>query len=144
MLLNGIVHVSVLLGSGDGSFQAAAQLTDLGISPGALAVGDLDGDAALDLAVTTESTGVSVWLGNGDGSFGVPARFDVDGALRSAEIADLDGDGTRTSRPASVFSTMFVLLETRRRLEPPAAFSPGTGHGRWRPATSTATGHPTS
>ena len=54
--------VSVLLGSGDGSFQEARSF-GVGNSPTSLAVGDFNGDGALDLAVTNrDSNNVSVLI----------------------------------------------------------------------------------
>src|SRR5215831_12571491 len=59
--------VSVLLGNGDGSFQAA-QAFGAGSQPLSVAVGDFNGDGKPDLAVANQvSNNVSVLLGNGDG-----------------------------------------------------------------------------
>ena len=61
--------VSVLLGHGDGTFQTA-RVFPAGYESLAVAVGDFNGDGALDLAVAnTFSTTVSVLLNNGDGTF---------------------------------------------------------------------------
>src|SRR5258708_34943123 len=71
--------VSVLLGNGDGSFQAA-QSYDVGVNPSSVAVGDFNGDGMLDLAVANfYSNNVSVLLGNGDGSFQAAQSFGVSG-----------------------------------------------------------------
>ena len=61
--------VSVLLGNGDGTFQA--QLTNaVGSSPDAIVAGDFNGDGRTDLAVANYGDNtVSVLLGNGDGTF---------------------------------------------------------------------------
>ena len=62
-------NVSVLLGNGDGTFQSAVNY-DAGEEPSSVAIGDLNGDGDLDLAVANRrSDNVSVLLGNGDGSF---------------------------------------------------------------------------
>src|SRR6266568_5003454 len=61
--------VSVLLGNGDGTFQAARTFP-VGIHPGLVAVGDFNGDGKPDLAVSSVGDNtVSVFLGNGDGTF---------------------------------------------------------------------------
>src|ERR1039457_4989139 len=64
--------VSVLLGNGDGTFQAPRNY-NVGTYPYSVAVGDFNGDGKPDLVVTnnTSSTAdsVSVLLGNGDGTF---------------------------------------------------------------------------
>ena len=58
----------------------------------AVAVGDLNGDGALDLAVGTGS-GVAVLLGQGDGSFQEARTFGVGNAANSVVVGDLNGDG---------------------------------------------------
>ena len=56
--------VSVLLGSGDGSFQAAWSF-GVGATPYSMAVGDFNGDGAPDLAVANQSSNnVSVLINN--------------------------------------------------------------------------------
>src|SRR5262249_25521752 len=59
--------VSVLLGNGNGTFQAANTFA-VGTVPLGLAVGDFNGDGKLDIATANlNSNNVSVLLGNGDG-----------------------------------------------------------------------------
>ena len=61
---NGSNNVSVLLGNGDGSFQAA-QNFGAGGSPASVAVGDFNGDGTADLAVANSvSNNVSVLINN--------------------------------------------------------------------------------
>ena len=59
--------MSVLLGNGDGTFQAHVDYGAVAY-PYSVAVGDFNGDGKLDLA-TANGYGVSVLLGNGDGTF---------------------------------------------------------------------------
>jgi hypothetical protein len=57
-------------------------------------IGDINGDANLDLAVPNLlSQSVSVLLGDGTGSFGSATHFPVGGDARSAALGDLDNDG---------------------------------------------------
>jgi hypothetical protein len=58
--------VKVLLGSGNGTFQAGQSYSVPASSP---TVGDFNGDGKLDLAVIASSNSVSILLGNGDGTF---------------------------------------------------------------------------
>ena len=89
--------VNVLLGNGDGTFQAAVTHGTGALSANAVAVAvaDLNGDGKPDLIVTnTVSTfGLSVLLGNGDGSFKPAVTHNFGGLGFSVEAADLNGDG---------------------------------------------------
>jgi hypothetical protein len=74
----GSADVSILLGNGDGTFQAQSRIP-VGPGPADVAVADLDDDGFLDL-VTANSLAadvsiLSILLGNGDGTFGQPGRF---------------------------------------------------------------------
>ena len=67
--------VIILLGNGDGSFQAGPSSSTGFNSPACIAVGDFNGDGHLDLAVANygdengDGAGLSILLGNGDGTF---------------------------------------------------------------------------
>ena len=66
-------NVSVMLGNGDGTFQAAIDQQSGGSGPHDVTSGDLNGDGNPDLAVINgDSNNVSVLLGVGDGTFGSP------------------------------------------------------------------------
>ncbi len=84
--------VSIVLGKGDGTFQAA-QNSATGFGPRSVAVGDFNGDGKLDL-VTADAYGMSVLLGNGDGSFKPASNISIgsDNPL-SVAVGDFNGDG---------------------------------------------------
>jgi hypothetical protein len=85
---------SVLLGSGDGTFQAPRTFP-AGPFPASVAVEDFNGDGNLDLAVTnaiTPTGTVSVLLGNGDGSFQDPRTFAAGSYPQSVAVGDFNGD----------------------------------------------------
>ena len=87
--------VTILLGRGDGAFDAAPAIPRLGEGPSAAAVGDLDRDGALDLAVVyAGSDEVRVLMGAGDGSF-IPRPESVPVGVEpyAVEVADLNADG---------------------------------------------------
>lgn len=93
---HGAHNVSVLLGTGTGTFSAATNFSAVNI-PNSVAVGDYNGDTHLDLAVSgsgTVGTGnVAVLMGTGTGSFGAPAFFTVQDVPIYIVSADFNGDG---------------------------------------------------
>jgi hypothetical protein len=82
----------VLLGNGDGSFQAAVAYP-AGDEPSSVVIGDLDANGVADLAVSNRSShDVSVLLGRGDGTFESPVAYGADQKPSSLAVGDVDGD----------------------------------------------------
>jgi hypothetical protein len=87
--------LSILLGKGDGAFQAA-QTHDLSTDPRSLAVGDFNGDGYLDLAMVgfnSDRGTVSILLGKGDGTFQASRSYAAGYVLGPIEVGDFNGDG---------------------------------------------------
>jgi FG-GAP-like repeat/Abnormal spindle-like microcephaly-assoc'd, ASPM-SPD-2-Hydin len=106
----GIVSVSVLLGNGDGTFQAQ-KLTNIASNSNStcVAVGDFNGDGKLDLAIPVSvpqqgDSAMTVMLGNGDGTFqaAIPANPGPFPTPYFLKTADFNGDGIPDLVSASV------------------------------------------
>jgi Bacterial Ig-like domain (group 3)/FG-GAP-like repeat len=118
--------VSVLLGNGDGSFQAQ-QPYPIGVEPIAVAVGDFNSDGAPDLAVVDFAGSLIVLLNNGDGTF-TPERqtFPAGTEPMAIVVGDFNGDGNLDVAVVGHFSQVQVLL--------------GNGDGTFQPAKAYDTG----
>jgi hypothetical protein len=92
---NGDGSVGVLLGNGDGTFQAAVTYYSGGSVAYSVAVADVNGDGKPDLVVANgNSNTIGVLLGNGDGTFQAAVTYGCGGDLPySVAVADLNGDG---------------------------------------------------
>jgi hypothetical protein len=120
--------VSVLLGNGNGTFQAARDVaTD--VRSQTIAIGDVNGDGKADLVIGNDSaTGaVSLLLGNGDGNFQPPTALAVGSVAYAAVVADLNGDGKADVAAANKMdNSVSVLL--------------GNGDGAFKPQATFAVG----
>ncbi len=138
--------VSILLGNGDGTFQAPGVYASGGSSAATIAVGDFNGDGAPDLAVAngcanynnlvcSSSGAVGVLLGNGDGTFQPAASYGSGGNQANwVTVADFDGDGQLDLAVSNLGSTsggsnagVLSLLA-------------GNGDGTFQPASTYGTG----
>ena len=125
--------IAVLLGNGDGTFQApkfyAVGTSSYPFGPGnTLVAGDFNGDGRLDLAVASNrSNDVSVLLGNGDGTFQNQVTYAVGSGPSALVAGDFNGDGRLDLAVANVGSNdVSVLL--------------GNGDGTFQPAKEYAAG----
>ncbi len=98
-------NLGVLLGNGDGTFQAAVAYPSGGFGGASVALADVNGDGKLDIGVANCSTtagnctgtsgteGVGILLGNGDGTFQTAVTFASGGNTPfGLAVADLNGD----------------------------------------------------
>jgi hypothetical protein len=135
VLNTGDQTISILLGNGDGTFQAAkSQAT--GSTATGLAAGDFNGDGKLDLVLANGSANtVSVMLGNGDGTFQAPVQYNIGSSADFVAVGDFNNDqkldlllatsgGGGTSNPTA--GSMAILL--------------GNGDGTFQAAKTTSTG----
>ena len=110
--------ISVLLGKGDGTFQAAVNYEG-GNSARSVAVGDFNRDGNLDLAVihhnwvSLSGSHVSILLGKGDGTFETGADYLPGGDALSIVAGDFNGDGISdlaTAGPEEPTGSISLLL----------------------------------
>ena len=85
--------LSILLGNGDGTFQARSDIAGGG-SPLQVIVADFNRDGKLDLAVANSIYNtVTVLLGKGDGTFQAPVAYATGTNAQWLVAADFNGDG---------------------------------------------------
>ena len=131
--------LSVLLGNGDGTFQAQS-LYGVGWGPATVITADFNGDGKPDLAVANGESNVNevfILLGNGDGSFGgggplvwpfhtpqwlAAGDFDGDGQVDLA-VASYGTNGTFPSYPGTAD---VVLRNADGTYQRPTSYSAGT------------------
>jgi FG-GAP-like repeat/Bacterial Ig-like domain (group 3) len=108
---SGLNNVAVLLGIGDGSFQAPSYYA-VGNGPWNVVVGDLNQDGFLDLAVASDgSSSVSILQGNGDGTFKAYITANTGGSqVGSVAIGDFNGDGYPDLATTSAPNNSFYIL----------------------------------
>jgi hypothetical protein len=139
--------VGVLLGDGNGRFQAAVSYSSGGQGAESVAVADVNGDGKLDLLVAVlfpnnggnpEHSGVGVLLGNGDGIFQAAVVYDSGGYdPQSVAVADVNGDGKPDLLVANCAGSSADCSEGRNGA---ASVLLGNGDGTFQAAVTSASG----
>ena len=117
----GASSISVLLGNESGGF-APASTTSPVTSPQSVAVGDVNGDSRLDLAIVSSAPtmglgSVSMLFGDGAGVFGAPTTYTAGQTSLFGTLVNLGGDNKRTfSSPTKIptISRYASTMETVR------------------------------
>jgi hypothetical protein len=119
--------VNVLLGNGDGTFQAPTTVASVPGTVG-VAVGDFNNDGKPDLAISNSVTNdVTVYLGNGDGTFRAGKSYAVGSEPFHLTVGDFNRDGKLDIVTANQGSNNVSLLL-------------GNGNGVFQPTQNFAAG----
>ena len=137
--------VGVLLGNGDGTFQAAISYSSGGHDAYSVAVEDVNGDGKPDLLVANYCAdsncltdgSVAVLLGNGDGTFQPVVTYDSGGfSAESVAVADVNGDG----KPDLFVANTCVTDGAFNCVDGSVGVLLGNGDGTFQAAVSYGTG----
>jgi uncharacterized protein (TIGR03437 family) len=106
--------LTILLGDGAGGFTPQPDISIGPVwTPAGLAVGDVDGDGKLDLAVAVANqSNFTIFLGDGKGGFDIASFgfFNVPGQPVGVTLADFNGDGRLDVATANAPGTVSVFL----------------------------------
>lgn len=103
-------QIAVLLGTGTGDFHSPV-FYPAGSLTLAVAVGDFNGDAILDIAsVNSLSDDISVWFGDGAGGLDFQQGYSVGNVPVFVMAGDLDGDGAVDLAVANRLSDSVTIL----------------------------------
>ena len=124
--------VGVLLGTGNGTFQAITMYSSgSSSSPRNLKVADINGDGFPDLVTANSgNNSISLLLGNGTGTFPSVTTYPMgyNSQPWDVAVADVNGDGRLDILTTySITSQVAVLLNTSSGIQAAAPYSTGSG-----------------
>ncbi|MEA2326159.1 MAG: hypothetical protein QOE68_1118, partial [Thermoanaerobaculia bacterium] len=103
-------NLSVLLGTGDGSFSSAFDYPiGLGATGGPVAAGDFNGDGKSDL-IRVDGLTTNVLIGHGDGTFSAPKPLPTGSFVMSVAIGDFNADGRSDVATITFDGQLSILL----------------------------------
>jgi hypothetical protein len=121
--------IAVLLNNGDGTLQPAVKYSVVPQGVFAVAVGDFNGDGAMDLGIASATStvgAVTVLLGNGDGTFRDALNYGG-GTPTRLTVGDVNGDGKPDLVTNGGPDSVTVLLNT---------YVPGSGGSACAPVVA--------
>jgi hypothetical protein len=107
-------RISILLGNGDGTFQAHVDSFTASLRPFDLVAADFDADGQLDLAVTTnlsEFGTVSILRGAGDGTFEMTTNYSTGRIARGIAAGDFNLDGKLDLAVVNINTSTLAILK---------------------------------
>src|SRR5262249_21674208 len=124
------LNTSVLLGNGDGTFQAQAALSTQ--NPVSTLVADFNHDGKMDVAVgLSVGNQISLFMGNGNGTFQAPVAVAPGHQVLEMKAVDLNGDGNLD---------IVAAADNSAGTSPRAVVLLGNGDGTFSAPTEFATG----
>jgi hypothetical protein len=135
--------VAVFLGNGDGTFKPGVGYTTQAW-PSSIAIADLNGDGALDLALgsTGSDYGMTVLLGNNDGTFQAGPSYGYSESFAQGFVAaDFNGDGYPDVALARNDGTINVFAGTAHGALSPVPITSTIGNGAYVVGMSPAGGN---
>ena len=106
-------YISVLLGNGDGTFQAPSDNDSFTCGPQNLAVGDFNNDHKLDVVVVGEcgfESAIGVLLGNGNGTLQSSLTELLEASPTAVAVGDFNRDGNLDAAIGNNGDSVTVLL----------------------------------